>query len=68
MPHFILLEPWTPGILESLIWINSFGDDPHFLALHSNPVPLELLFESNLLFHLVEAGLAECLAVKTSGT
>ena len=28
MPHLISLEPWTPGILESSIWINSFGDDP----------------------------------------
>jgi len=29
MPHFISLEPWTPGILESLIWINSLKDDPN---------------------------------------
>ena len=29
MPHVISLEPWTPGILESLFWINSFGDDPY---------------------------------------
>ena len=28
MPHIISLEPLTPGILESSIWINSFGDDP----------------------------------------
>ena len=30
MPHFVSLEPWTPGILESSIWINSFEDDPYF--------------------------------------
>ena len=31
MPRLILLEPWTPGILESLIWINSLGDDPKII-------------------------------------
>ena len=27
MLHFVSLEPWTPGILESLIWIIASGDD-----------------------------------------
>ncbi len=44
MPHFISLEPWTPGILESLIWINSFGDDPEIFMGHVSRMGVAIMF------------------------